>query len=237
MRFLNLGCGNTTLPLGDGEDRPPQFRPLDDSVFDSEIEWINLDIRPANDQVTKMDLFWYPWGLESNAYDGALLSHICEHIPHEPKIRGWHSLWSGELGVGEEAERFHDLTNAVDGWFCFFAELWRVLKPDAVVHILSPHAFSLQGVADPSHTRYLVPMSFAHSMGIREVEKMYGGKPFEYHLPYDFAYHSPTLVSENRSDELANAGLGDFSKNLVGGITEFYIKLSVDKAGGDTAAP
>jgi hypothetical protein len=51
-----------------------------------------------------------------------------------------------------------------DAWYCMFYELWRVCTPGSIIHILSPYAWSQGAIVDPTHTRYLTPESFQHSM-------------------------------------------------------------------------
>lgn len=75
----------------------------------------------------------------------------------------------------------------MDGFFAFFAELWRVLEPGAAVHILSPHGMSITAHIDPTHTRALFPETFSylnhdenapftkgHAGNFRTVEVVYG---------------------------------------------------------------
>jgi len=49
-----------------------------------------------------------------------------------------------------------------DGWFAWFAELHRILKPGSFAHILCPHGHSDGALADPTHTRYVMPHTFAY---------------------------------------------------------------------------
>jgi hypothetical protein len=149
--FLNLGCGRIILP----GPKPAHHALIDDAIYQFPY-WINADRNavPGVDMV--FDCFRYPWPLESNSIDGALLTHIVEHCPHE--IRGVQNM------TGTEAVRYQQLAQAQDGWWAFFGELWRVLTPGAVVHILSPYAFSSGAMTDPSHCRYITEHVFTHSM-------------------------------------------------------------------------
>src|SRR5688572_6772440 len=69
--MLNLGCGRIILPA----PRPAHHALIDAAIYDYPY-WHNVDRnqQPGVNQV--LDLFQYPWPLESDAYDGALLSHI-----------------------------------------------------------------------------------------------------------------------------------------------------------------
>jgi hypothetical protein len=51
---------------------------------------------------------------------------------------------------------------AIDGWYAFFAEAHRVLKPNGVIMVMAPQAFSAAGVNDPTHHRLLTPGTFSY---------------------------------------------------------------------------
>ena len=74
-----------------------------------------------------------------------------EHIPHE-------------IRFSDDSQRARELGECQDGWFAFWSELHRVLTPGAVVHILSPYAWSAGAVSDPSHTRFITEQTLLHSM-------------------------------------------------------------------------
>jgi hypothetical protein len=127
-----------------------------------------------------VDLFAYPWPWADNSYDGALLSHIAEHIPHEiryanepvfcpgareDEVRRWME-WNGKQVALRSLYQ--------DGWYAFFSELYRVLTPGAIVHILSPYGWSQGAITDPTHTRLLTEHTFTNSMAPDE------DSPFKY---------------------------------------------------------
>lgn len=161
--YLNAGCGRIVLPTA----RPAHHALIDDAIYAYPL-WVNADrnAAPGVDQV--VDLFRYPWPFEDNSFDGALLAHLCEHIPHEIRINHV-SMLDDEVGGAASAgvigaERRARLMDCQDGWYAFFAELYRVLTPGAIAHILSPYAWSEGAVGDPTHTRLLTPGTFVHSM-------------------------------------------------------------------------
>jgi transglutaminase-like putative cysteine protease len=126
--------------LGSGKVHLPAAQPAHHALVEAAIydypEWVNVDIS-ANvgaDQV--VNLFEYPWGLPDNSFDAALLSHLVEHIPHG--------------------------TGALDGFYAFFAELYRVLTPRAVAHVLVPYGRSTGAFQDPTHHRYILPETFTY---------------------------------------------------------------------------
>jgi hypothetical protein len=149
--YLNIGCGRIILP----GPKPAHHALIDDAVYQYPY-FINAD-RNAVPGVDKVfDCFRYPWPLADESFDGALVCHLAEHIPHE--IRGIKNM------TGTEATRYDRLADAQDGWWAWWAEMFRVLTPGAVVHILSPYAFSSGSVTDPSHTRYITEHTWTHSM-------------------------------------------------------------------------
>lgn len=161
--YVNLGCGNVRLPV---VDIPLHYPMLPPSVLQYPL-WVNVDRNKTEAVDWVANLFTYPWPFPDNSFDGALLSHIIEHIPHEVKpVKYFHS-WDERL-------RYEELERCQDGWYAFFAELWRVLTPGAQAHFLSPYAWSQGAVTDPTHTRFITEHSFTHSLWPEP------GRPFEY---------------------------------------------------------
>jgi len=143
--MLNLGCGRVILPLPIA-DRPIHHALVDESIFEYPT-WVNVDKNPEVGVDVCLDLFRYPWDFDDNAFNGALLSHVCEHIPH--------------MVHPDDHRRFQEMQ---DGWYAFFSELHRVLTHGAMVHCLSPYGHGSDAISDPSHTRYLNEYHFRHSM-------------------------------------------------------------------------
>lgn len=139
--YLNLGAGRIILP----GPRPAHHGLIDEAIYDYPL-WVNADRNPEPGIDTVVDLFRYPWPWADNSFDGALLTHLVEHIPHEIK---------------SDDPR---LLAMQDGWYAFFAELYRVLTPGAIAHILSPYGWSQGAITDPTHTRLITEQTFTHSM-------------------------------------------------------------------------
>lgn len=152
--YLNAGCGRIILPA----ERPAHHALVDDSYYSYPLH-VNIDRNDAPGVDYVFDLFTYPWPLADNSFDGALLSHLVEHIPHEIRM----SLAEQHL-TGGTSDRYELLSNLQDGWFAFFAELYRVLTPGAIAHILAPYATSSGFLGDPTRTRPITEDTFQHSM-------------------------------------------------------------------------
>ena len=155
--YLNLGAGRTHLP----GPQPAHHGLVDAAIYQFPL-WVNADrnAEPGVDLV--FDAFRYPWPIASDSYDGALLSHLCEHIPHGIRLALPHGHWLDH--VDDYIQRCAQLEGMQDGWFAFWSEVWRVCTPGAIIHILSPYAWSAGAVTDPTHTRYLTEHVWTHSM-------------------------------------------------------------------------
>lgn len=174
--YLNLGCGKTHLP---GLERPPGHNIVPVEVYSYPL-WINIDKVEGVGADYLFDMFTYPWPLEDQCAGGALCAHILEHIPHEIILR------DGAIKP-HEAERFHRLSKLQDGWYAFFAELYRVLEPGSLVYVLAPYAWSDGAVTDPSHTRLLTANTFTHGLQSGE------GTTFRYETDCNFEVIAPPI--------------------------------------------
>lgn len=156
--YLNLGCGRIILP----GPRPVHHSLIEPAIYDYPL-WVNADrnAEPGVDAV--VDLFTYPWPWADNSFDAALLTHIAEHIPHQINAVATPAAISA-LGQQAAQARAAALATAQDGWYAFMAELWRVLTPGAIAHILSPYGWSQGAITDPTHTRLITEHTWTHSL-------------------------------------------------------------------------
>lgn len=170
LPFLNLGCGKIILPA----PKPELGYGLVDDGLTEYALWHNVDRNALPGVDEALDIFRYPWPWADNSFDGALLSHIAEHVPHEIRLTEVAQRVVKTVKLGDDvsatgvfagyAMRVTDLANMQDGWFAFFAELHRVLTPDAIIHILSPYGWSQGAITDPTHTRMLTEQTWTHSL-------------------------------------------------------------------------
>lgn len=149
--YLNLACGKIVLPA----PQPAHHAAVPEGIY-SYPYWVNVDKHPQ-EGVVQADLFKYPWSWEDNSFDGALLTHLVEHIPHEVGEINYDVLHSWE---GTKSR--YDQLKHLDGFYAFFGELHRVLTKGAVAHIIVPYAFSTGAFQDPTHRRYMTPESFTY---------------------------------------------------------------------------
>ena len=184
--YLHLGAGRINLP----GPRPAHHGLIPEAIYSYPLFWnVDRNAEPGIDEV--VDLFKYPWPWETSSFDGAVACHLLEHLPHEIRLadnpfpaddRHEFAEWiidnndtsSGTENFQDEVKavqryrwkkaRAIELANCQDGWFAFFAELYRVLTPGALVYILSPYGWSQGAITDPSHTRLLTEQTFTHSM-------------------------------------------------------------------------
>lgn len=154
-KYLNLGCGRIILPC----EKPLHHALVDTAIYNYPL-WHNVDRNGSEGVDECVDVFTYPFPWADNSFDGALLSHLCEHIPHEIDLVARYTYKPYELWT----ERDRVLSEVQDGWYAFFAELYRVLTDGAIVHILSPYGWSQGAITDPTHTRLLTEHTFTHSM-------------------------------------------------------------------------
>src|SRR5690554_5993761 len=111
--YLNAGCGKVILP---GEP-PPDAWLVDQAIYQYPL-WHNVDKvdLPGVDEC--VDLFAYPWPWPDNHFDGALLSHLVEHIPHDVRIAyPALELIKTEQGIYGSWGRQQEFGGMQDGWF------------------------------------------------------------------------------------------------------------------------
>jgi len=206
--YLNLGCGKIILPAA----RPGHHALINPAIYDYAL-WHNVDKIALSGVDEVIDIFTYPWLWVDNSFDGALLSHIAEHIPHEIRLR-------------DDSPRAKELAQMQDGWYAFFAELYRVLTPGALIHVLSPYAWSAGAVTDPTHTRLITEHTFSHSMTPDS------DGPFQYanggvHYEIRALMFNPTpLFADIVDDQVAFTRALQTRLNVV---YELYVQLEVVK--------
>jgi hypothetical protein len=85
----------------------------------------------AGDADITWDLNEIPWPIKASSVEEAFCSHYVEHIPH------WRPGWDK------------------DGWWRFFDELYRVMKPEGMALFIHPYVKSSRAFWDPTHVRFI----------------------------------------------------------------------------------
>ena len=160
--YLNLGAGRISLPQ---TSKPAHWGLIPDAVTRYPL-FVNVDRNPQPGINCVVDLFSYPWNLPSDSFDGAIAAHLVEHIPHEIRLSDYGTDFKRSIEENDDyiTPRAAELRKCQDGWFAWWAELYRVLTPGAIVHVLSPYATSAGFLGDPSHTRPITEQTLLHSM-------------------------------------------------------------------------
>jgi hypothetical protein len=122
------------------------------------------------------------------------------------------------------ANDYHKLCEEFDGFFVFFEECWRIMKPDALIHIRAPFGVSYASLCDPTHTRYLTPGSFGYLAGQDE------DAPFDYNIQCRYEVVLPVHYrfqgNWNYQMSLRNEkGIEELLKSEPGVADEFRITL------------
>lgn len=221
-KFLNLGSGKITLPC----EQPAHHALIDPAIYTYAL-WHNVDKNGGAGVDECVDVFTYPFKWSDSSFDGALLAHIVEHVPHEVRKAAWRDdAWYPDSGIGDTLYQsaWKRLSQLPDGFYCFFAELHRVLTNGAIAHILVPYAFSNGAMQDPTHHRYLTPNSFTYlvpnpnapfelvNAGEWQIEEVKWGLT-ENAVPYQ---HDHAMLQRALDTQL----------NIA---SEFYVKLRVVK--------
>ena len=171
---VNLGAGKVTFPMTDEARRAMHpLTPIPDSY--REPDWVNVDHFPMPGIDKVFDLFAYPWPLDDNCAEEIWCSHIIEHIPHEVRPAAPYDSYDTPFMA-----RWQELAS-LDGFFAFFAECYRILKPGGKLTIHAPYAWSMEAMQDPTHTRYIVPQTFHYLTAGAS-----SGAHYDYHLPFAF---------------------------------------------------
>ncbi len=203
---LNLGCGKVILPNDEG--------------------WVNVDHNALEGVDKAVDLFTFPWPFEDNYADYMIASHIVEHIPHQVmlKERVTREVPLTKSTITETITGIHPL----DGFFAFFAEAWRILKPDGVICVICPYGRSTVALQDPTHTRSILEGTFSY-LGAKE------SQTFDYGLPLAFSLmHGSARLFIYEGEPMPDSNEGLFAqKRLWDAIHSIRVDLRrvpVDKS-------
>lgn len=231
--YLNLGCGKAQFPIERDHPMVSHLKAwLPDAAYVDTADgarWLNVDRIGLDGVDAVVDLFSYPWVTsghvrlaEPNSVEGIWCSHLIEHIPHDPRYHpfAYHDRPLLEAG-------------RVDGWYAFFLEAWRALKPDGLLYLVFPHGWSDGGLSDPSHRRYLSAASFGYFAPNADA-------PFDYQVPVRFEQHGPVLINipvfllEAELLPLDDApALDNWMRTHTNAVADMFLCLRAVKEGSD----
>ena len=174
---LNLGCGRAQLPTTPDNPFTQHLHGLPQTGYTKD-DWVNVDAADIEGIDQVVNLFQYPWPWKDNSVTEIWCSHLIEHIPHVADVLP---------SIDRENPGSLGICARLNGWYAFFHEVHRVLKPDGEIHIITPHGHSVQAITDPTHTRQILPGTFGYF-------KPNPDAPFDYGLPYEFAATNEATV-------------------------------------------
>lgn len=229
---LNLGSGRAQLPTWktDTEHDPMLAHVayhLPESAYDKLAGWVNVDAiaQPGVDKV--VDLFSYPWPFADKSVDEIWASHIVEHIPHEAHlITSVGSVRVDDKPIGYQSIAPSDELRkcaASDGFYAWFYEVWRILKPDGLIHIVCPYALGIAGMSDPQHRRYVTVSTFGY------LAPQGADAPFDYQLPFAFEAIADAKLYIIVGEELTEAQKQYIMMHEVNRVNEIAITLRAVK--------
>lgn len=97
--------------------------------------YIKLDIIKREHVDIVHDLEVFPWPIEDETFEEVRAWHILEHI---------------------EKRKFFNINDDP----CVMGELWRILKPEGLLHLGAPYGTTVSYVQDPTHVNPLVDRTF-----------------------------------------------------------------------------
>lgn len=164
-RALNLGAGKVLMREGE-----------------EGYSWLNVDRLSLPGIDVQTDLFHYPWPWPDDYADHIEASHLVEHTPHEAR-RATRQL------TPAECQRWRELRD-LDGFFAFFAEVWRVLKMGGTITCVTPWGYADGAWQDPTHTRAILPSTLSYLSGEAQAN-------WDYQLPLRYGMYEPLSFGVN----------------------------------------
>lgn len=197
---LDLACGTEVRKGYRGVD----FISLEELMEKSDK--FEEGLPPQYDDFVKHDLFEFPWPFEDNSVAAAYSSHFVEHIPHYIP------------GVSKSVTD--------DGWWHFFAELYRIMEDGGIVEVIHPFSRSDRAFWDPTHTRYIHFQTWFYLS--KEFRLAIGMDHYVPDIDFEImtiqTIHDPTLLEGKSTDVL------EFARQFYFNITDdLFVVLKANK--------
>lgn len=169
--------------------------------------YVNIDREASVNPDRIVDLFG-PWPFDENTFDEAICAHILEHCGPEPE------------------KLFH-----------VFREMYRVMQPGAVVHVVVPHPRHDMFLHDPTHVRPVTATTlslFSKRLLKENADKGIMLTPFAHLVGVDFDLGTATYLidDQNIKPELVAQIQKDFAfyeRHYSNIVLEIHADLTVIK--------
>ena len=136
--------------------------------------FVGIDIRPLDGVDIVHDLNTYPWPLPDESVLTAVCSHYIEHIPP------------------------HNF-----GFIRFMDEVWRILKPDGQIAIVTPHGRSSGYLQDPTHCNPCNENTFCYFTPGHPLYTIYRPKPWTIeHLTWSPTTNIEVVMRKRGNDSI-----------------------------------
>lgn len=166
-----------------------ELRKPNGSLIDQPVHLINLDANARVQPDLVCELGKDRIALDDNTVDLVIANHILEHI-------------------GRQGE--------TEAWFQFWAEIYRVMKPNARLQFECPYYSSLWAWADPTHVRAISEMSFLYFNQDAYRENRHGGAMPDYRPACDFqAFEIATIPDHTNAQVRAQEAVSFIRGALV----------------------
>ncbi len=126
--------------------------------------FVGIDISNTDSADYVVNLQKFPWPIESDSAEEIYCGHYIEHIPHTNVATDLQKIVNESNSFEEFKEKVNkeEFLYPMDGLIKFFNEVYRILKPDGKIKIVSPYYSSIRAYGDPTHTRSICDWTFLY---------------------------------------------------------------------------
>lgn len=164
-----------------------------------------------------MDLLDFPWDIESESAERIVCEHFVEHIPHDLIPRYLLKYrWDDRRLIPEPDTR--------DGLIQFIDEVYRILKPEGYIDIVTPFYSSETMWRDPTHCRVITDNTFHYFN--KKWRDNSGLSHYGILSNFEVVLHSYEFYSDmlTKTEEQKAKGVR-FNNNVIANITTRLTKI------------